>query len=107
MTYLEFHALFSLPALLIAGACARRAVRRAHAPWLTALCAIVVLFTTPWDAYAVATGIWDFGEGTVLFRILRLPIEEYAFFILQTVTVGLLTIALLRPAASDEEDART
>jgi lycopene beta-cyclase len=105
MTYLQFHLFFSLPALALAVFLARRKMVREHLISLSVLCLIVFLFTTPWDNYAVATGIWDFGEDKVLFRILRLPIEEYAFFFLQTITVGLLTVSLLRPGKTTGGDA--
>lgn len=97
MTYLQFHLLFSLPALIATFFIARRKMSLVHFRWLAVVCGIVLIFTTPWDNYAVATGIWDFGEGKVLFRILHLPIEEYGFFFLQTLIVGFMTVALLRP----------
>jgi lycopene beta-cyclase len=102
MTYLQFHLLFSFPALAATFFFARRKMSRVHFWWLAVICGIVFLFTTPWDNYAVATGIWDFGEGKVLFRILYLPIEEYGFFFLQTLIVGFMTVALLRPNRAEE-----
>jgi lycopene beta-cyclase len=102
MTYLQFHLFFSLPALVATFLFARRKMSRIHFRWLGIICGIVFLFTTPWDNYAVATGIWDFGEGKVLFRILHLPVEEYGFFFLQTLIVGFLTVALLRPSRPEE-----
>jgi putative membrane protein len=102
MTYLQFHLLFSFPALAVTFFLARRKVSRVHFRWLAIICGIVLVFTTPWDNYAVATGIWDFGEDKVLFRILHLPVEEYGFFFLQTLIVGLLTVAMLRPRPEEK-----
>jgi lycopene beta-cyclase len=69
----------------------RADVRRG--PWRPLVCLLVVasLATTPWDSWAVAHGLWDFPEGkTWGVRLFRLPLEEYLFFGLQTLLVGLL-----------------
>lgn len=65
------------------------------------LCVIVVVFTFPWDSWAVRRGVWDFPEDRLLGRLGVLPYEEVAFFILQTLQVSFLTLALVRwlPAA--------
>ncbi len=97
MTYLQFHLYFSFPLLLATAWLARGKFSRVHARWLGLVCLIVFVFTTPWDNHAVKLGIWDFPEHKILFRIWRLPVEEYGFFFLQTISVGLLTVALLRP----------
>lgn len=66
------------------------------------LCVIVVVFTFPWDSWAVRRGVWDFPEDRLLGRLGVLPYEEVAFFILQTLQVSFLTLALVRwfPAAA-------
>ncbi len=100
MTYLGFHARFSVPALLAVGAFV--AVSPLPSAWWTTgaavLCvlfAIVLAFTSPWDNAAVKWGTWDFPPDRVWFRIKYLPVEEYAFFLLQTAIVALLTIGLV------------
>lgn len=63
---------------------------------------IVVLFTYPWDNWAVRRRLWDFPEERLLFRVDRLPVEEIAFFVLQTLQVSFLTLSLcaLYPGSS-------
>ena len=53
------------------------------------LVVMALLWTTPWDNYLVASGIWSYGEGRVLGTIGYVPFEEYGFFCLQTLLVGL------------------
>ena len=91
MTYSQFHFRFNVPLLAFAGAISFLAPWRA-AVWAVFLVilAIVVAFTTPWDNYAVSQGIWSFPGGRHAFRIWHLPIEEYCFFIIQSVEVLLL-----------------
>jgi putative membrane protein len=56
----------------------------------------VVVFTTPWDNLAAKWGIWGFPPGKYLCRIGYLPVEEYAFFVLQSLNVMLAVRALFR-----------
>ena len=51
---------------------------------------LAVTYTTPWDNYLVATGVWyynpDLVTGTVFGYV---PIEEYTFFVVETILSGL------------------
>jgi lycopene cyclase domain-containing protein len=58
-------------------------------PGIALLAALAVAYTTPWDNYLIARGVWSYGPGVVAARISRAPLGEYAFFVLQTVLVGL------------------
>jgi len=100
MTYLGFHGRFTVP--VVVGLCAWIAfLPGLEQLWLSlvarlfVLCVVVVACTSPWDNAAVARGIWDFPSDRVWFRIKHLPIEEYAFFVIQTVIVALLTVILV------------
>lgn len=88
MTYLRFHWIFNLPLLLVLYL---TGWRHAWSPGeMLALAGVVlaaVVFTTPWDNIAVKRGIWDFPAGKYSRRILYLPVEEYLFFVLQSVNV--------------------
>jgi lycopene cyclase domain-containing protein len=106
MTYLQFHLVFLLPPLLLLGALTRRAARRRELPRfglaaLTLHVLVALVYTTPWDNYLVARGVWGYGEGRVLFTLGWVPFEEYLFFILQTLLTGMLTL-LLVPSARVE-----
>lgn len=48
-----------------------------------------VTYTTPWDNYLVASGVWNYEPDLVNgFKIGWVPIEEYNFFWLQTLLTG-------------------
>jgi lycopene cyclase domain-containing protein len=53
-----------------------------------------LIYTTPWDNYLVARGVWEYGPDRVLAVIGYVPVEEYAFFLLLPVLVGLLLLRL-------------
>lgn len=60
--------------------------------WVGILVHIVlaVLYTTPWDNYLVATGVWYYNPDLVTGIVLGyVPIEEYTFFVLETILTGL------------------
>jgi lycopene cyclase domain-containing protein len=102
MTYLQFHLIFNLPALLLLLWLTRQRLRPVHLQWIVGLCGIVLLTTTPWDNWAVHCGIWDFDPRRVteISATLggvkwHLPAEEYAFFLVETVLVSLLTLLFL------------
>ena len=113
MTYLNFLLVFIVPAVALLAlitywdACAARrlpsALRaRGAGAVLLAHVLVALLYTTPWDNYLVATRVWWYNPQLVLGITLGwVPLEEYAFFILQTAMTGWLLLALHRrlPAA--------
>ena len=51
---------------------------------------LAVMYTTPWDNYLVATGVWYYNPELVTGIVLGyVPIEEYTFFVLETILSGL------------------
>ena len=66
--------------------------------------AVALLYTTPWDNYLVATRVWWYDVNLVTGIVIGwVPIEEYTFFILQTVLSGfwLLLIARFLPVPDE------
>lgn len=109
VTYLQFHVVFTVPWVLLLGWLSFRAMRAGEPvagrlgggnrlAWLTLAAHVVValLYTTPWDNYLVARGIWGYPEGRVWFTLGWVPIEEYLFFVLQTTATTLALFALAR-----------
>ena len=89
LTYLQFHLAFTLP-VLVALALLQRRTRE---PWwpLGVLVGVAFVYTTPWDNYLVARAIWTYPPEAVLATVGYVPVEEYAFFVIQTVITGLWT----------------
>jgi len=90
MTYLRFHLIFNLPLLVVLAAIT------GSSPWFPeegttagVVLLAVLLFTSPWDNLAAKWGIWGFPREKFTVRIGYLPVEEYAFFLLQSVNVML------------------
>ena len=101
MSYFGFLALFlGIPILALAFAVwrDRRHGRRlssalsAHGPAAVIFLHVVValLYTTPWDNYLVATGVWWYDPELVTGVTLGwVPLEEYVFFVVQPIFTGL------------------
>ncbi|CAD7950531.1 unnamed protein product [Amoebophrya sp. A25] len=59
--------------------------------WVCVLCVVATTWTIAWDNYLVYRGVWGYEEtDRVLFVIGWVPIEEYAFFSLETMLCGLI-----------------
>ncbi len=58
---------------------------------------LALIYTAPWDNYLVAAGVWWYAPELVTGITLGwVPIEEYTFFVVQTLLTGLWTLALMR-----------
>ena len=58
---------------------------------------VALLYTTPWDNYLVATGVWWYNPALVTGLVLGwVPIEEYTFFVVQTIFTSLWLLFLAR-----------
>ncbi|HEU5349539.1 MAG TPA: lycopene cyclase domain-containing protein [Ktedonobacterales bacterium] len=101
MTYARFLMQFLLvPIILLAVLVLRdRYVTRKHGArsmgWssfvmVIALIVVAVVYTTPWDNHLVASGVWSYDPALVSGMTLGwIPVEEFIFFPLQTLLIGL------------------
>ncbi|MHB8625356.1 MAG: lycopene cyclase domain-containing protein [Aggregatilineales bacterium] len=97
MTYSLFLLVFVCPPLGILLYVLRQKLTRPVWVGLFALVVVAVAYTTPWDNYLVASRVWYYDPRLVLNIILGyVPVEEYLFFILQTLAVGLFVVWLWR-----------
>lgn len=101
MTYLAFLIVFLLPPiLLIYGLLWRKRAhggRKLEIRPVLALALVALIYTTPWDNYLVANRIWWYRPDWVLGTTLAwVPVEEYAFFVLQTMLTGGWTLFVTR-----------
>jgi lycopene cyclase domain-containing protein len=94
-TYLQFHLAFLLPALMlmIATAFVSRAqmsaavrplgVGRTYWTGVAIITVVALAYTTPWDNYLIAEGVWWYGDGSTLVHLGYAPLEEYIFIVVQ------------------------
>jgi lycopene cyclase domain-containing protein len=108
MTYFGILGLFMLPMLLLLLLlvprefwrwilCGGRPVNWAPYLYILLNIALALIYTTLWDNYLVATGVWWYDPELVTGLTLGwVPIEEYIFFILQTALTGVWALAVQR-----------
>jgi lycopene cyclase domain-containing protein len=100
MTYSSVLAIFVLPPLVILAVWEWFVLRRemsnrgGSVDWrpygIIALhVGLALFYTTPWDNYLVANGVWWYNPNLVTgIRLGYVPIEEYGFFVVQTLLTG-------------------
>jgi lycopene cyclase domain-containing protein len=58
---------------------------------------LAIIYTTPWDNYLVATKVWSYNPKLVTGLVIGyVPIEEYTFFVVETILAGLWWWFLVR-----------
>jgi lycopene beta-cyclase len=64
---------------------------------IAGLAVVALTYTTPWDNYLVASRVWWYDPALVTGIVIwYVPIEEYTFFVVQTLFTGLFTLFILR-----------
>ena len=59
---------------------------------------VAVVYTIPWDAYLIYAKVWTYPPNAILGpTLLRIPIEELFFFVIQTYITSLLYILINKP----------
>jgi lycopene beta-cyclase len=109
VTYLQFHFIFILPLIALLALWAYLDVRRGKllagsvgshnkAALVSIMIHILlaVAYTTPWDNYLVYRNVWGYPESSVLFKIGYVPLEEYLFFVFQTIIAALTLFTVAR-----------
>lgn len=97
MSYLSFLLIFLVPPLCILLYALRGRVGRPNRRALAVTAIAALLYTGPWDNAIILNGVWSYSRSHVLNVVVGVvPIEEYAFYILQVAVAGLLTLWALR-----------
>jgi 15-cis-phytoene synthase/lycopene beta-cyclase len=96
VSYASFLGLFVVLPTLLLGALLRRRFQRADLLPVLVTVAIAFVASFPWDSYAVAHGYWHFNGHQISGAHLGiLPIEECAFFALESVLVATIVLPVL------------
>lgn len=98
MTYWEFHLYLIAPAVLLGvlgwiglawtSASSSRPTPFAELGALGLLAGIAFCYTFPWDRLLIQWEVWTYDVGRVSATVWGVPIEECAFFVLQTILAG-------------------
>ena len=100
MTYLQFLAVFLAVPIIALLLALRHDLRTV--PWLgiAGVCLLALVYTTPWDNLLILSGVWTYPPARVLNVMFGVaPLEEYSFFVLQTILTSLLALVLWKRLA--------
>ena len=96
VTYLQFLAIFLAAPIVALLAIWRGRLR--SLPWaaIGGLSLVALVYTAPWDNFLIASGVWSYPASRVLpVHVGMVPVEECAFFVLQTILASLVTLRLV------------
>lgn len=96
LTYLQVHLYYTLPPTIILYLLMRPLIGSVDKIKILFLCILAVAYTTPWDNYIIYHKAWWYRKDAVLGTIGYVPIEEYLFFIIQTIFTTLWTTLMSR-----------
>lgn len=96
LTYMQVHLYYTLPPTIILYLLIRPLITSFDRIKILTLCILAVIYTTPWDNYIIYHKAWWYRKDAVLGTIGYVPIEEYMFFIIQTIFTSLWTICCSR-----------
>ncbi|KAI8850496.1 Squalene/phytoene synthase-domain-containing protein [Chytridium lagenaria] len=96
LSYAQVHVQYTLPPILLLLLFSRPFLVATEVNKIALLSVIAVIYTTPWDNFIISRGAWTYPKDRVMGVIGYVPIEEYAFFIIQTLLTGLITVLIQR-----------
>lgn len=99
MSYFTFHLVFILPPIFLLSVLQRQPLAGigGQRAWLglPLIALLALVYTTPWDNYLIWHDVWHYGADRVVGTLGYVPVEEYLFFLLQTLLTGLWLFWLL------------
>lgn len=101
MTYLQFHFVFTIPLFLLVLFLVRNnpiTFSKKGVYGTLTLLFLALTYTTPWDSYLIHQEIWTYSPDNVIGTFLKIPFEEFFFFIIQTLTGCFFTSIVLKAA---------
>lgn len=96
LTYMQVHLYYTLPPTIILYLLMRPLIGNYDKIKIIALCALALVYTTPWDNYIIYHKAWWYRKDAVIGTIGYVPIEEYLFFIIQTIFTSLWSSFCMR-----------
>ena len=97
MSYGQFLVVFLVVPIVGLAIVLRRHLTGRYLRAVAVLTVVAFVYTTPWDNLIVALGVWTY-DPTLIAGIIfgYVPLEEYLFYVLQTILTSLVLLALLR-----------
>jgi lycopene cyclase domain-containing protein len=96
VSYGQFLVVFLVGPIVVLAMLLRRRMSGRFLAGTTALAVVAFVYTTPWDNAIVALGVWTYDPARIAGIVLGVvPLEEYLFYVLQTILTSLVLLALI------------
>jgi lycopene beta-cyclase len=96
LTYGQFLLIFLVIPLAVVVAVGRSRLQRGLFVLLGIVSIVAIVYTGPWDSAIIANGVWSYGPQKILGIVFgHVPLEEYGFYVLQTLLVGSIAALFL------------
>lgn len=99
LTYLQVHIYYNIPPLILFWLLYRPLATNGDVRKYLFLVVIAMLYTTPWDNYIIYRKAWQYCPTCVMGTIGLVPVEEYIFFVTQTLMTCFIHSLLTRCSA--------
>lgn len=96
ITYIDIHLIYTIPVIGVLSLITLPFLNGSEIFKISFISIIAFVYTTPWDNYIIYNEGWSFSTEKVLGIIGYVPIEEYMFFIIQTVLTSLWALLCVR-----------
>lgn len=96
LTYIGFHLRYTFPVIGLLAVLTRPFINRKEIFKIVFISIMALTYTTPWDNYMIYNKAWTFPPERVIAYIGYVPIEEYMFFVIQTVLSSLWALLCVR-----------
>ncbi|KAE9527398.1 hypothetical protein AGLY_013096 [Aphis glycines] len=96
LTYIDVHLIYTLPIIAVLASITWPFISRLELFKMAFVCTMAFVYTTPWDNYIIFHSAWMYKPKNILAVIGYVPVEEYMFFVIQTVMTSLWALICTR-----------
>lgn len=95
-TYIDVHLIYTLPVIAVLALITWPFVSRFELFKIVFVSSMAFIYTTPWDNYIIFHDAWIYKPENILAVIGYVPVEEYMFFVIQTIMTSLWVLICTR-----------
>lgn len=96
LTYIDVHLIYTLPIIAVLTLITWPFLSRLEIFKIGFVCTMAFVYTTPWDNYIIFHNAWMYTPENILAVVGYVPVEEYLFFVIQTVMTSLWALVWTR-----------
>lgn len=96
LTYIDVHLIYTLPVITVLALITWPFLNRFEMFKIGFVCTMAFVYTTPWDNYIIFHNAWMYKPENILAVVGYVPVEEYMFFVIQTVMTSLWALIWTR-----------